>query len=53
MLFRGEEMNIWKMWGMVQEVNNMYYGIEEETRQPLEIEEEEAISNYWTKIIEN
>ena len=53
MLFRGEEMNIWKMWEMVSEVNDIYYGIEE-IRQPPEIEdEEEQLSNYWSKKLEN
>lgn len=42
MLFRGEEMDVWKIWEMVSEVNDMYYGMEE-IRQPQEIEEDESI----------
>ena len=48
MLFRGEEMNVWKLWETISEVNDMYYGIEEIHQHP-EIEEEELTSNYWSK----
>lgn len=40
-------MDIWKLWELISEVNDMYYGVEKPTLN-FEEEEEEIISHHWS-----